>query len=296
MHLSNVSVRPLAATAALLGTLALGPVSQARADATQGLPACDGEGEVAMVVALAGAVYAQEPGGERRSLACDDVVHACDTVITSEGARVGLLSRDVYAQFDVDTRIQVSVTEDDVPDLRLASGGVRMIDARPVTATPYRLTTPHFSVQGAGGDTELWVRLRGGAVETRLCNHEAPVEIVGAPGGPATAASGTCADGGTGALAFGPGVAPSIDVAEPLSCDFQVALDLTPTDVAAPFLSSFPGVGEAEVFRREPCDIGGCPPDLIPPPIDPPPGPPPGPGSKPIIDVPPVPGDGRPGF
>jgi hypothetical protein len=256
-------------------------------------PACQGDGVVAQVTTVSGAAYAQAPGRDPRSLSCDDAIHACETVVTSPGARVGLLSDDVYFQVDTDTRARLSGSEG-APELWLEVGGVRIVDPRGADAPAVRVSTPHVTASGAGVDAELWVRLRGAVDETRVCQHDGALDLSPRAAGPQRLEAGSCAEIGGSALDVAAGAEPAIGVADLLSCDFDVALDLTPTDVAAPPFgaSAFPDVQAASAFRRDPCDNPGSGCGGTPMVLPTPPGPSPAPPAQPPISDPNPPGSG----
>ena len=271
------------------------------------LASCGGDGAVARVVALSGAVHAQAPGGDPRALSCNDQVNACDTIITSPGARVGLMSQDVLAHVDTDTRLQIG-TQNDAPDLFVRSGALRVIDTRASDASNYRVNTPHVSAAGTQGDTEVFVGIQQALARTRVCNHDRDVQLTGASGQVLNAAAGSCAVAAAGAaLQSAPGSAPSIDTTSASPCALELAslVGLLGPDVAQgpPFgLPGFPGVGAPNNFQRGQCDnpgsgCGGSVTPTPPPTVTPPPSPPRRPPSRNIaIDPVPIAPCGAPGF
>lgn len=220
---------------------------------------CEGDPEqvVGHVVAKAGAVHAQSPDGEPRSLSCNDVIRACDTIITSPGARIGVLTGEVYAQVDMGSRLQIG-SAGDQPSLMLRSGALRVIDARGTDAVAIPLSTPHLATRALGTDTELWVTDAG---STRLCNHLASLQVKGHQGGDSLDVAAGCVEsGGHGVSAQAPS-SPSIDVQDTPSCEVEIAGMFTPLDVAAPQFgfASFPDVGAADNFGRGACEASNCP-------------------------------------
>ncbi len=251
----------IAAGAALL--LALGLPGGAGADVSEDLaigvpPECTATGDVGQLVAVSGAVHARTADGRLRSLACDDVLRACETLVTSPGARAGLLAQDVYAEVTPDTRVRVGLREG-LPEFYVQSGGVRLVDAREGGGAPLEVGTPHGSGRATGADSEWWVRFEGGAGETRVCAHERDVALQPLSGAGGTAAAGRCAVLDTGGVHLAEGADPTIAIAAALTCDFDVAGELSPTDVAAPpfGFGAFPDVLAADAFQRSPCDDPG---------------------------------------
>jgi hypothetical protein len=249
------------------------------------------------VVAVQGHSVAELPGEAPRSLACDDVVHEGETLVTSPAAGVGFVADDVYVQLDADARLRLT-TEEGAASLALVAGGLRVVDIRARDAAPWRLTTPEAELRaGAGVDAEAWAR----PGETHLCVHEGSVAVAPAAGIPVDLPAGACARVDARKVAHVAGAAPEIAVADALSCRFDVTglADLfTPTDVASPPLAvGFPAVGAADLFRRDACDNpgSGCAGSPMPvPPAAPPPTPPPGPPI--FVDPDPDIGCGGPGF
>ena len=135
---------------------------------------------VGQVVALSGAVQAAAPGQEPRTLSCNDSVYEGEVLSTSEGARVGILSSEIYAQLDTGARLALGSSEG-VPAFRLVSGAARIVDTRVDTdALAFQIATPHASASGLGGDVEIWLVERPGESHSRICSRGAPVRVSGA--------------------------------------------------------------------------------------------------------------------
>gem|GEM_PF-3125109 len=219
--------------------------------------ACDGS-SVAQVVGLSGVAMAQAPGQPPRNLACDDVVHACETLITSPGARVGLLADDVFTQVDTDSRLEIGGGPG--VSLFLHSGGMRLIDTRGSGSPDYHVGTPNARISGRGGDAELQVGLEHTAAVTLACSHVGTLKVSSAGQG-AAAEAGSCREADGRSLRSLAAGEPRIGLPDAMDCGFKVATwdDFAPGDVAAPPFgpAAFPGVGPAQEFRRQPCDIPG---------------------------------------
>ncbi len=236
----------------------LPPVSSAPPLA--GAPAdlsCNGDPDqiVGHVVALAGSVHAQRPGEDQRALACNDAIHACDTLLTTAGSRVGVLTGNLYAHVDTDSRLQIG-TAGDQPSLMLHAGGLRVIDPRGAGAAAVPMSTPHVATQALGTDTELFV---SDPSRTRLCNHLASLRVAGTGGGdPLDLASGCAVSSGLG-VAAAPASDPSIGVQETPSCEIELAGMFTPYDVSADIgFDAFPNVAAADNWRRGACEASNC--------------------------------------
>ncbi|MCP5055518.1 MAG: FecR domain-containing protein [bacterium] len=244
--------------------------------AMQALPAtsvelaCDGDPSevVAQVVAKSGSVHAQRAGEDPRALSCNDVVHACETILTSPASRVGVLTDNVYAQVDTGSRLQIGA-DGDSRGLILHEGGLRVIDARGEDAAALQVTTPHLAAQTLRSDTEFWV---SGAGSTRLCNHSESVQVTGHGAADPLGVATGCAVGGGQGVSATDHAEPSISVENTPSCEVEIAGLFTPTDVAAPQFggSVFPDVGAPDKFRRDACEASNCPNRVTPtPPVTP---------------------------
>ncbi len=257
--------------------------------------ACTGDASqtVGRVVAKSGQVHAEGADGQRRALACNDVIHPCDTIVTSGGGRVGLLTGDLYAHVDEESRLEIG-TEGTLPSLVLQAGAARVIDARADGAEGIPLRTPHLRTTARATDTELWV----GGADTRLCNHVADLDVAARDGGDPYRLGSGCAVSSGSAVAASDAAAPSIDVQDAPGCEIEVARFFSPSDVALPGFSSFPDSGAADVFRRDACEASGCPVNAtpVPPTVTPQPRPPRRTPTRIIVDPDPDGGCGGPGF
>lgn len=261
-------------------------------------PSCQGDPDliVGHVVAKAGTVQAQRPGEDLRSLSCNDVIHACDTIITSPSSRVGVLTGNVYAQIDTDSRLQIG-TAGDQPSLMLLSGAMRVIDARGADAVAIPLSTPHLTTHVQRTDTELWVTDAG---STRLCNHVDSMQVKGQMGGDSLGVEAGCVESGGHGVSMQAPVGPTLHVQDTPSCEVAIAGMFTPLDVAAPQFGFdvFPTVTAADVFHRGACEASNCPNRVTPIPTPPPPRrtPPPRPKRIRVVDPGPGTGCGGAGF
>ena len=261
-------------------------------------PGAAGAETVGQVVAVSGRVVAERAGEPSRSLACDDLVHEGETLVTSPGARARVLVGETFVQLDADSAVALGALEG-APDLGLEAGGLRLIDGG---ARGWRVRTHHGETQGAGGsDAEIWLRLEGPAAITRVCAHEGSVTATPSAGAPAAIPAGGCAHADEGSVSHHENPGPEIAVAEAPACRFDVAgvADrFTPTDVAAPLPGAgFPSVGAADLFRRDACDDpgSGCAGNPTPLPT-PPSSSPPAPGPPIFVDPDPDTSCGGPGF
>ncbi len=221
-------------------------------------PACEGDESqvVGRVVARDGVAKAFRAGeSEPRSLACNDVIHACETVTTEAGARIGILTSEVYAHLGSGSRLQISASE--TPQLALDAGRVRLIDPRDAGAPSITVRTPHLAAAGQGSDTEFFVN--AGAVSTRLCNHLSSVDVTA--GGSSLALETACAVSSGDQISELAAADPTIDVQDTPSCEFDVAALHSPEDVAPPppgGIGGFPSSGPANAFNRGACEASAC--------------------------------------
>ncbi len=226
--------------------------------AENGDVACSGEGSPAgSVSSVSGAAFAQAPGEDPRSLACDDVVRACDRVFTSDGAHVALLLDDVYVQVGGASDLTI---QSPAADVYLHGGIVRVIDTRSTRdAAHFQLATQQLRSQGLRSDAEVRVEIAGAKARTELCSFSDPVTVATAVGAE-TLGSGACVEviGDTlNALADG---SPTLGLEEALDCRREyagLAGRFLPTDVAAPPLASLLPIGPAGPFSRQGCDNPG---------------------------------------
>lgn len=261
-----------------------------------GVP-CEGDESqvVGRVVARDGVAKAYRQGeSEPRSLSCNDVIHACETVTTEAGARVGILTGNVYAHLGAGSRLQISGAA--TPQLSLDAGRVRLIDPRKEGSPSLTVRTPHLSVAAQGSDTEFFVN--AGGVSTRLCNHLSSVDVTSGDSSLAVASACAVSDGDR--ISEMASADPTIDVQDAPSCEFDVAGLHEPTiDIAAFGMPSFPNAGEASGFNRGACEASSCGVNVTPVPTPTPrpsPRPRPRPATRILVDPDPDAGLGGAGF
>ena len=243
------------------GAQPLPPVSAApRAVAEPTEVACSDAGMTAGTVSsVSGAVFAQAPGEDPRSLACDDVVRACDRIFTSDGATVALMIDDVYVQLG---QSAVMTVEAPAADFFVHTGGVRVIDTRSGEAAPFGLATPQFRSRGASADAEVHVGLDFTDDRSRLCSFGNAVYVT-TPGRIEAVADGACIDVVGAGIQLGGSGTPSIALESALECrrDYAgLSNRFLPTDVAAPPVLALrsPPLNPPGDPPRNPCDIGNC--------------------------------------
>ncbi len=253
--------------------------------------ACSGEGVVAEAVAVRGAVFAQAPGKEKRSLSCDGAVYACETVTTAPGASVALLGEDLYVQLDGDAAARVG-EDGDAPKVFLDQGWLRVLPGD----APVLVVTRHASFEAREADVEFSLQTRATGPYARACVHGGDLGVWPAGEGDALdLGEGACVEAEAHHAQPRPGQAPVMAAASPLACGLpDLAVELLPFDVSAGPSSDFPEVRTASHFLRRPCDGSSCfgvpqgPPPVRPPPTRPPTGPPVGPPPVPPASVPPT--------
>jgi hypothetical protein len=137
---------------------------------------CTGGARIGPVVALRGEASVRAPGGESRRLACDDVIRACDEVVTAPGASLALFADDVLVRLGPDAGVVVSGSAA-APVLFVARGAVRSTEGSAWPAESVQLRSRELTAVAAGADAELEVRPAGGP--TRLCAYtgEAAVTV-----------------------------------------------------------------------------------------------------------------------
>ena len=209
------------------------------------------------VTSVSGAAFARAPGEDPRSLACDDVVRACDRVFTSDGAHLAMLVNDVFVQLGSASGLTLQST---AATFQLDSGAVRVIDTRSAgDAAHFQLSTPQLASRGLRSDTEVRVGIVGGNARTELCSFGDPV-TVSTSAGAQTVGAGSCIEvvGSTlGQLADG---SPTLGLEAAMECrreHFDLADRFLPTDVGAPPLDPYPFLPPAGPFGRKSCDDPG---------------------------------------
>lgn len=212
---------------------------------------CEVGGAVAQVASVHGDVRAVAPDGSSRALGCDDVVNACDAVVTGAGASAGLLVDDAVVQIGPDARVEFSARP--APELAIEQGSVRVVDVRDQAPQRVQLYTPALSASTSRGDAEI---SRDGD-HVRVCAHDEPV-VVMAHDGATTVPAGSCLETTVaGALAASPAGVPSVPLGDGGSCPFYVAglPGLVPPVGSPP--PGGPGIDPFDPPGRDSCDDPG---------------------------------------
>lgn len=225
-----------------IGKLALAAGLAGALGASAGGALAAGEGVVAQVVSAHGNAWAERADGAKRPLACGDVVHEGERVVTSAAGRVGLLSGDVYTQLEHSSQLLAGLTSEGAPDWTLERGKVRVTDEREAasTAPRHRLATPHAETLAAGNDSEAYVFAEKVGQYSMLCEWEKPLEVT-RPGGAERklAKTGECVIAKPSEpLYTAPAHPERIALAGDDACDVGTLIGdagnrFTPTDVAA---------------------------------------------------------------
>jgi hypothetical protein len=229
----------------VLGTLPSFPL-QAGAESSDSQ-----SGTVATVISITGEGYAEGPDG-RRNLECNTPIRRGEHVVTPAGARVGLVSSDVYVQLDSGTDVTVDRGESGVPSFSFAMGHARVVDTRE-SGDALSISGAGSVASGLGTDTEVVVT--GDRAE--YCEKGADLGVEGAKTR-VTAKAGECLEVPAGkSPAASSKTAGEVPMASPSDC-FDVGLvgHFTP-DVAAPptRISLAPIDLDRRVFG--PCDDPG---------------------------------------
>lgn len=127
------------------------------------------------VTSVAGSVTAQQPGGPLRTLSCGDDVFAGDTIVTSEGARVGMLLGDVLAHAPEKGRLTLARNAAGEPDVTLEEGRVRLIDPREAGPAA-RLAALDTEAAVAGNDVEAYVLSEKVGPYAMFCEWDEPLD------------------------------------------------------------------------------------------------------------------------
>ncbi|MEN8161511.1 MAG: hypothetical protein ABFS41_15690 [Myxococcota bacterium] len=231
------------------------PVSAAPPPAPRALAptACKSDAPIGQVIAFTGTAEAAAPGQAPRALGCDDPV-ACEEIVTSADGSLAFLSGDVLVHVGPDARVGLDGSEG-APELFVHQGSVRTTDARSADAAPTRLSARDLSASAAGADLELTT---ADAAASQVCAFDGEASVDAGPSA-STLRAGECFAADAGALATTAAAGPTVGVGNPGICGYAVALDdhLTPGDVAAPGLFSFPAFAPAGDLVRDPCDDPG---------------------------------------
>jgi hypothetical protein len=215
------------------------------------------------VTALTGHVVAERDGEPPRTLHCRDRVYRGERIVTSESARIGVLTDDVYAHLAERSALRLDRTPAESTDMTLEVGGVRVIDPR-AAGSRARLAALDAAAQVAGNDAEAYIFVEKTGPYAMLCEWDAPLPVA-RKGEEAVADPGKCviakpaeplylasahderlASPGEDACPLGP-VIGSLDQ------------HLSPADVAAaPLAAPWSGVAASPTdARRNACDTPG---------------------------------------
>jgi len=225
--------------------------------------AADEPEAVGRVTALTGHVVAERDGEPPRTLHCRDRVYRGERLVTSESARVGVLTDDVYAHLGERSALRVDRTPAESTDMTLEVGGVRVIDPRDAGSRA-RLAALDASAQVVGNDAEAYIFVEKTGPYAMLCEWDTPLPVA-RKGEAAVADPGKCviakpkeplyvanahderlASPGEDACPLGP-VIGSLDQ------------HLSPADVAAgPLAAPWSGIAASQTDpRRNACDDPG---------------------------------------
>jgi hypothetical protein len=196
-------------------------------------------------------VRAVAPDGSSRALGCDDVVNACDDVVTGQGAGAALLVDDAVVQIGPDSEVELSARP--APELAIERGSARVVDGRDQASERVQLYTPQLSASTGRGDAEI---VRSGD-SVRVCALDEPL-VVMARDGARTLPSGSCLEtGAAGGASSSPAGGPSVVLGGTETCPFRVAgvPGLIPPVSSPP--PGGPGVDPFDPPGRDSCDDPG---------------------------------------
>ncbi len=212
---------------------------------------CPPSALTAQVASVQGDVRAIAADGSSRALACDDLVKACEQVVTGAGGSAGLIVDDAVVQIGADSQVALSARP--APELAIERGSARVVDERDTAAQRVQLHTPSLSASTSRGDAEI---TRDGD-RVRVCALDEAL-VVMARDGAQTVPAGSCAETSVlGALAGSPAGAPSVALGDAGSCPFHVAgiPGLLPPVSAPP--PGGPGIDPFDPPGRDSCDDPG---------------------------------------
>ena len=212
---------------------------------------CVASGPVGSVASVTGDVRAVSPDGSSRALSCDDVVNACEMIVTGADGSAGLLLDDAIVQVGANSAAQLSALP--APEVAVERGAVRVVDVRDTAAQRVQLYTPQLAASTGRGDAEI--TRDGDAV--RVCAHDEPV-VVMARDGAKTVPAGSCfeADGSTAVLG-GVAGAPGVALSDGAACPFYVAgIPSVVPPVSSPPPGG-PGIDPFDPPGRDSCDDPG---------------------------------------
>lgn len=251
LAIALLTLAPLAALADGSGTIKTPHSSEAPKPRTAERADCYGNAPLGQVASVQGDVRAVAPDGSSRALACDDVVSACETVVTGAGASAGLLIDDVVVQVGPDSAAVLSARPG--PEIAIERGAVRVVDVRDNASDRVQLYTPALSASTGRGDSEL---LRTGD-SVRVCAHDEPLVITVGDRAQSVPAGSCLETQLAGGLAGFPASAPSVPLDDSGSCPFRVAgaPGLLPPVSSPP--PGGPGVDPFDPPGRDSCDDPG---------------------------------------
>ena len=246
-----VALAPLAVVADGAGPIKRAHATEAPKPRAAERVECVPSGALGTVASLSGDVRAVSAHGSSRALACDDVVNACETIVTGDGASAGLLVDDAIVQLGANSAAQLSARP--APELALERGALRVVDVRDTATDRVQLFTPQLAASTGRGDAEI--TRDGDAV--RVCAHDEPI-VVMARDGAKTLPAGSCfLANGSSAVLGGSAGAPSVALGDGASCPFHVA---GVPSVVPPVSSPPPGGPGIDPFDppgRDSCDDPG---------------------------------------
>ncbi|MBM4384590.1 MAG: hypothetical protein FJ091_14650 [Deltaproteobacteria bacterium] len=246
-----LAVAPFAAVADGAGPIKRAHTSEAPQPRAAERTECVPSGPVGSVASVAGDARAVSPDGSSRALACDDVVSACDMIVTGADGSVGMLVDDAIVQVGANSAVQLSARP--APEVAVDRGAVRVVDVRDTAAQRVQLYTPQLAAGTGRGDAEI--TRDGDAV--RVCAHDEPI-VVMARDGAKTVPAGSCfAADGSSAVLGGLAGAPSVALGDGATCPFYVA---GVPSVVPPVSSPPPGGPGIDPFDppgRDSCDDPG---------------------------------------
>jgi hypothetical protein len=222
-------------------------------------------GEVGSVSGLA---LAQTPGQQPRELACGDPIYAGDRVVTSERSSLGVVSGDFWTGLGPETETTFADTAAGAPQVDLAKGHLRVIDASAAAPAPAAIYTPGLVALDSGTDTEALVFGEKVGTVAMICGWDQAIDVDGrgASTGSLITEPGECAIGKPREKVYG---APATHEPLPVSANDAcgagrpfdvaghhflpaVAAGVAPTLPAGPTVAAFAGFGPAS------CQITGC--------------------------------------
>jgi hypothetical protein len=298
---SRTIVARLAGSALLSLALSSTAHADAAADTEGDFAVVADSGPVGRVVAVRGEAYATAPGGEPRALSCDSPIYVGDEITTADAAGLGVLSGAFYARLGEGSELRFARTSSGTPDLDLAVGHLRLLDAGEAGTPVGRIVTPGLVAAKASRDSEALVLREKISLVSMICGWDGGLDVsrVGRPGQVAHPASGQCAIGKPReALYTAKASHNKLPIMDEAACPtpdelrlglitdrftpYDVASMLPPVDAAGPIL--MPNVLPPTVALREPCTAGSTcaitSDFTFTTPVIPPPGPPAPPGGS----------------